>query len=175
MKRLYIDFDGVIIDTIPLLYEAFEKNGLSTDSDEDKEKRSKFLETYDFGEIIKDKNILNDSINCINKIIESKRFEISFLSHINSLNEGRVKVRYLRRHFKNITIILVPIGMSKTKMINSKDAILIDDYSGNLREWIEAGGIAIRFSKTLDSKGYKVIDRLDKILDMFDKNGEEIC
>ena len=173
MRRLYIDFDGVVMDTIPTLYKDLEKKGISLDADE--ATRSAFFAEYDFSQVIKDKFILNDSINCINKLIKSKRFEISFLSHINSLREGTVKIRYLRRHFKNITIILVPRGVSKTKMVHSKDAILVDDFSGNLREWNETGGIAVRFSKNLESKGYKVIDRLDKLLDMFDKNGDEIC
>ena len=26
-KRLYIDFDGVVMDTIPVLYSALEKSG----------------------------------------------------------------------------------------------------------------------------------------------------
>ena len=50
----------------------------------------------------------------------------------------------------------------------------IDDYAGNLREWEANGGIAIRFSKELESHGFKVINRLDTLLDMFDKNGELI-
>lgn len=27
MKRLYIDFDGVVMDTIPPLYDALQKSG----------------------------------------------------------------------------------------------------------------------------------------------------
>ena len=54
-----------------------------------------------------------------------------------------------------------------TKMVHSKDSILIDDYSGNLREWEKEGGISVRFSLELESKGFKVIDRLDQIIDMF--------
>ena len=29
MRRLYIDFDGVVMDTIPLLYNELEKNGVA--------------------------------------------------------------------------------------------------------------------------------------------------
>ena len=118
---------------------------------------------------------MNDSIECIHKLIDSGKFEISFLTHINSLNEGVVKVQYLRKHFKNnITIILVPKELSKPKMVHSKDAVLIDDFSGNLKEWEEAGGLSIRFSKELESHGYRVINRLDMVLDMFDKDGNII-
>ena len=173
MRRLYIDFDGVVMDTIPLLYNELEKNGVSLGEEEG---IRRVFESFDFRTIIKDKNILNDSIECIHKLIDSKRFEIAFLSHVNSLEEGVVKVKYLRRHFKdNITIIMVPKALSKPKMVHSEGAILVDDFSGNLKEWSEAGGIAIRFSKDLESKGYKVINRLDSLLDMFDENGNEIC
>jgi predicted transcriptional regulator len=173
MKRLYIDFDGVVVDTIPLLYKELDKNGVSLGNEEE---IRRVFGAFDFRKIIKDKNILNDSINCINKVMESGRFEISFLSHVNSLEEGIVKIKYLRRHFKdNITIILVPRGVSKTKMIHSEGAILIDDYAGNLREWKEAGGIPVRFSKEMESHGYMVVDRIDKILDLFDENGEVKC
>ncbi len=173
MKRLYIDFDGVVVDTIPLLYKELEKNGVSLGNEE---RIREVFGSFDFRKIIKDKNILNDSINCINKIMDSGLFEVSFLSHINSLDEGIVKIKFLRKHFKdNITIILVPRGISKPKMIHSEGAILVDDYAGNLKEWKEAGGIPIRFSKEMESHGYLVVDRLDKILDLFDKNGELKC
>lgn len=173
MKRLYIDFDGVVMDTIPLLYNELAKNNVSL---EDEMEIRRVFASFDFGTIIKDKNILNDSINCIHKLIESGLFEISFLTHVNSLNEGVVKIKYLRRHFKdNITIIIVPKEIEKPKMVHSEGAILVDDFAGNLKEWEQTGGIAIRFSKELESHGYKVINRLDTLLDIFDKNGDLIC
>lgn len=173
MRRLYIDFDGVVMDTIPLLYNELEKNNVSMDNEE---QIRNIFSSFDFKKIIKDKNILNDSIECINKLLESKRFEVAFLSHVNSLDEGIVKIKYLRRHFKDdITIIIVPKQVSKTKMVHSEGAILVDDFSGNLKEWEEAGGISVRFSKELESKGYRVLNRLDSLLDMFDENGDPIC
>ena len=128
---------------------------------------SKFYETFDFKKILKDENILNDSINCIQKIIDSKKFNISILTHINSLQEGIDKVEYLRKFFKDITIILVPKKISKTKMIHTKGAILIDDYAHNLREWESEGGISVRFSQKRNGKGFLVVDKLDQIIDMF--------
>ena len=172
MKRLYIDFDGVVMDTIPPLYEALQKSG--ADVTNESEIRV-FFASYDFSKIINDDNILNDSINCIKKLIDSKMFEISFLSHVNSLTEGCVKVEYLRRHFKDITIIMVPKEISKTKVVHSEGAILVDDYSGNLKEWEENGGIAVRFSKELESHGYKVLNHLDELIDMFKDEEVGVC
>ncbi len=172
MKRLYIDFDGVVMDTIPPLYEALQKSG--ADVTNESEIRV-FFASYDFSKIINDDNILNDSINCIKKLIDSKMFEISFLTHVNSLTEGCVKVEYLRRHFKDITIIMVPKEISKTKVVHSEGAILVDDYSGNLKEWEENGGIAVRFSKELESHGYKVLNHLDELIDMFKDEEVGVC
>lgn len=160
MKELYIDFDGVILDTIPHLYQAADEAGRERSD-------SKFYETFDFKKILKDEYILNDSINCIQKIIDSKKFNISILTHINSLQEGIDKVEYLRKFFKDITIILVPKKISKTKMIHTKGAILIDDYAHNLREWESEGGISVRFSQKRNGKGFLVVDKLDQIIDMF--------
>lgn len=172
MKRLYIDFDGVVMDTIPPLYEALQKSG--ADVTNESEIRV-FFASYDFSKIINDDNILNDSINCIKKLIDSKMFEISFLTHVNSLTEGCVKVEYLRLHFKDITIIMVPKEISKTKVVHSEGAILVDDYSGNLKEWEENGGIAVRFSKELESHGYKVLNHLDELIDMFKDEEVGVC
>ena len=172
MKRLYIDFDGVVMDTIPPLYEALQKSG--ADVTNESEIRV-FFASYDFSKIINDDNILNDSINCIKKLIDSKMFEISFLTHVNSLTEGCVKVEYLRRHFKDITIIMVPKEISKTKVVHSEGSILVDDYSGNLKEWEENGGIAVRFSKELESHGYKVLNHLDELIDMFKDEEVGVC
>ena len=160
MKELYIDFDGVILDTIPHLYQAADEAGRERSD-------IKFYETFDFKKVLKDENILNDSINCIQKIIDSKKFNISILTHINSLQEGIDKVEYLRKFFKDITIILVPKKISKTKMIHTKGAILIDDYAHNLREWESEGGISVRFSQKRNGKGFLVVDKLDQIIDMF--------
>ena len=67
---------------------------------------------------------------------------------------------------------MVPKEISKTKVVHSEGAILVDDYSGNLKEWEENGGISVRFSKDLESLGYKVINRLDQLIDMFDEDGK---
>ena len=112
--------------------------------------------------------IINDSFNRIQNIADSNKFNISILTHVNSLDEAIAKVNYIRKYAKDVTIIPVPREISKTRMIDAKDAILIDDYSGNLKEWEQAGGIGIQFSTDLTKdKGFKVIDKLDKIIDMY--------
>ncbi len=160
MKNLYIDFDGVILDTNTVLYEEARRQEYDIDDNE-------FYEKFNFKCVLKDRYIINESIECIKALIESKKFNISILTHCNSLKEGTDKVKYIRKFFKDITVIICPKAISKTKMVHTEDSILVDDYVGNLKEWEEAGGIAVKFSTDLNGKGYKVIDRLDKLLEMF--------
>lgn len=160
-KNLYIDFDGVILDTITTLYGDYQKQNIK------EEERSKFYENYEWDKIIDDKYIINDSINDIQKIIDSDKFNLAILTHVNSIKETVLKIKYLRKYFKDITIIPVPKEISKTKMVHTKDAILIDDYAGNLREWEKEGGIGVRFNLKGNSKGFKLVKELKEIIDMF--------
>ena len=80
--------------------------------------------------------------------------------------EAVEKIKFLRKYFKDMTIIPVPRELSKTEMVHVHDSILIDDYAGNLDEWKNKGGISIRFNRNLQGKGYPVIDKLDQILEI---------
>ena len=163
MRELYIDFDGVILDTITEGYSRMEKLGLDYKNSDD---CISFFGNLDWKEFIKNTPQINDSINSIQKIIDSNRFRISILTHVVSLDEAMAKINYIRKYFKDITIIPVPKKISKTKMVHSEGSILIDDYAGNLREWEEAKGIGVRFSTKKNGKGFYAIDRLDQILDL---------
>ena len=164
MKELYIDFDGVIMDTIPYLYKALEDNSVDTSNEAAKRE---FFAKYDYSQIINDGNILKNSIACIDKLKKSNIFQISILTHINSLEEGIVKVNYLRGYFKDITIVLVPKQLDKTEMVHAKGAILVDDYSGNLRACESKGGIPIKFVKETENSDFKTIKSLKELIDLF--------
>lgn len=164
MKNLYVDFDGVIVDTIRVTYDMLDR--LEVDRN-NFEKMSEFYYNLNWKQILSLTPIINDAFNCLKKVASTNRFNIFILTHVNSLDESVAKVNYIRKYYKDVTIIPVPREISKTKMIDAKDSILIDDYSGNLREWEQAGGIGIQFSTDLNKdKGFRVIDRLDKILDI---------
>lgn len=163
MKNLYIDFDGVIMNTIEITYQDMIDKNINQDNQ--KEVRD-YYKNLDWIQLLKKSKIINNGIECIEKIIESEKFEISILTHVNSLHEAVEKIKFIRKYFKDITIIPVPRELSKTEMVHVEDSILIDDYAGNLKEWQEKGGIAIRFSEKLHGKGFIVIDKLDKILDI---------
>lgn len=126
--NLYIDFDGVILDTLTPLSKEKEQNNISP------EEERKFYANYPWEKLLIDENIINDAIEDITKIIASNKFNLAILTHVNSLNEATLKIKYIRKYFQDITIIPCPKEISKTKMIHTKGAILVDDYAGNLRE-----------------------------------------
>ena len=160
-KNIYIDFDGVILDTITPLYNDYQTQNIS------KENAKEFFVNYPWDTIIDDKYIINNAIEDIQEIINSNKFNLAILTHVNSINEAVLKINYLRQYFKDITIIPCPKEVSKTKMIHTKDSILIDDYAGNLREWKQEGGIGVRFNREGNGKGFLTIKNLKEIIDMF--------
>lgn len=167
MQNLYIDFDGVIMNTIEVTYEDLRKKGLDLSKKESLQAAKEYYEQLDWKELLnKRASIINDGINCIKRIIDSNLYNVSILSHVNSLNEAIEKVKFIRKYFKDITVIPVPKAISKTQMVHTEGAILIDDFVDNLIEWKRAGGIGIKFSTKLNGKGFTVIDKLDQILDI---------
>jgi len=164
MKNLYIDFDGVICNTIEVSYKMIKEAGISL---EDSEKVSLFYHDLDW-DLLLDKCInINDSMENIKKIISSGKFNVAILTHVNSMNEVISKVKYIRKYLKDVTIIPVPKAISKTQMINARFSILVDDFAGNLDEWKAAGGIGVRFDLDMDGKGFLVIDHLDELIELF--------
>lgn len=164
MINLYIDFDGVILDTITTTYEIMKKENIDFANNEEV---LNFYKNLNWKQLLIDTPQINDSINCIYKILDTKLFDVSILTHINSLDEAVEKVHFIRKYFKDITVILVPKVISKTKMVQTEGSILVDDYAGNLREWEAENGISVRFSTKLNGKGFLVIDKLDQLIDMF--------
>ena len=162
--NLYIDFDGVVLDTITPMYKMLEEEKIDR---KDSEKVVEFLKRTDYNEIIKKSPEINNSISAIKKIIDSNKFNVNILTHVVTLEVGVVKTEFIRKYFKDITMILVPKQISKTKMVHTKDSILVDDYAGNLRSWEKEGGIPVRFSTKLNSKGFKVVDNLENLIDLF--------
>ena len=163
MKNLYIDFDGVIYNSIEVSYKIAENENVSKDY----ESYYQFFKNLDWCEVLEKSTEINDAFNCIKKIIDSGKFNVFILTHVISLKEAEVKIDLIRKNLDDVTIIPVPKRVSKNKMVRVKDAILVDDYPENLREWSKDGGISIRFDLDMDGKGFPVICKLDELIEMF--------
>lgn len=164
MKNLYIDFDGVIMDTINKTYEMMDEENIDRKNNEEVKK---FYENIDWKRLLKETKEINGAIEKVKKLNDSSKFNVAILTHINSLEEAVEKVRFIRKFYDDITVIPVPKAISKTKMVHTKNAILVDDYTGNLVEWRSEDGIGIKFSTTPKQSEFKVIDDLDKIFELF--------
>ena len=60
MKQLYIDFDGVILDTITKTYKVLKEQNIDTN---DQEKVTEFYRNLDRKKLIEETEQINDSIN----------------------------------------------------------------------------------------------------------------
>ena len=101
MKNLYIDFDGVIMNTIEITYQDMTNKNINQENQ--KEVRD-YYKNLDWIQLLKKSKVINNSIECIEKIIESEKFEISILTHVNSLHEAVEKIKFIRKYFKDISI-----------------------------------------------------------------------
>lgn len=144
--QIYVDFDGVILDTDSVLDSEFKKV--------DNQKRSDFVQSYDWKELVNSSMVINNSL----EYLCNTKFDTYILSKISSINEGIAKVKYLRENNVLINIHLVPTKISKSDVVNPLGNILIDDKIYNLDEWSKKGGISIFFNKDnldTDIKGIK--------------------
>ncbi len=164
MKNLYIDFDGVIMDTINKTYQMMDEENIDKS---DNEEVRKFYENIDWKRLLVEAGEINGAIEKVKKLNDSKKFNVSILTHVNSLDEAIEKVKFIRKFYDDITVIPVPKAISKTKMVHTKDAILVDDYTSNLVEWKSEGGIGVKFSIKPKQSEFVVIDDLDKIFELF--------
>ena len=166
MKQLYIDFDGVILDTMTKSYEELKKENIDR---KDEEKVREFFKNADWKKLIEETEEINDSINEIKKICDSKKFNVYILTHVNSTNEMVEKIKHLHKKLPLVTVVSVPKEIPKTEVVNPSAAILIDDYSGNIKEWQKKLGIGIKFVKELEGSDYPEITHLSEVIDMFNQ------
>ncbi len=160
MISLYIDFDGVLVDTIKETYKMMGENDINLN---DTDKVIKFYKELDWDKLLLNTKEINNSFKNIKKLQNSFIYNPCILTTVNSLNEINAKVSFIRSKNKDINIICVPKGIDKCKMVNSKNAILVDDYGGNLEPWIESGGFGIKFSNE-ESHKYITIYSLNELL-----------
>jgi len=164
MRQLYIDFDGVILDTIETTYKEMKDRGISL---KDQEKVREYYKTVNWDKLIKETPEINDSINEIKKICKSKKFNVYVLTHVNSTDEMVAKIKYLHKNVPEVTVVSVPREVEKTEVVNPSAAILIDDYSGNLKVWQKKLGIGIKFVKEIEEGDFPEITHLSEVIDLF--------
>lgn len=165
--KVYVDFDGVLLDIDSVIDKEFDGNG----------ERRDFVKNYDWFKLMRDDLVINNALDYIN----NSKYEVSLLSKISSMCEGQAKIKYLRNKGVNIDINLVPTLINKCDVVSAYGNVLIDDKIVNLDSWSNSGGISIYFnkdSKDTDIHGdintkYPMISDLSCLINGFDNLKEE--
>lgn len=155
MLKLYLDCDGVILDTITMSYKLIHDMGLK-----DREDIDKFYRDVSWEELIIKAGEINDSISKIKKLMNN--FEITILTHVSSDGEGKAKKEYFGNVLPEIPVLTVPKSIKKSDFVDPSNCILVDDFLPNLEYWEDNGGIGVKFSDSgKRSKFITITDLLD--------------
>ena len=164
--NLYLDCDGVILDTIPAIDKALQKVGYTYKGQSKNEPFMKdFLKNkFNWEEEIELIPILDDSVNKIKKLDKEDIFNIKILTHVISDKEAKAKEKLFAKLLPNIEVITVPKDIKKTEMVEVKNGILVDDYLPNVVDFNSEGGIGIKFAgKETSDDVIRITDLLELI------------
>ena len=162
--KLYLDFDGVILNTIDITYKLLGELDLK-----DHEEIEKFYRQLDWYKLLEKSVPIKNSINNIKKLISSGKYDVSVLSHVVSKKEALAKKDYLSRHVPGLKFISVNRDLNKCDVVDCKNKVLVDDYMGNLELWYEKGGVPVKFSDKGKKYNYMTITSLSEMLDKYDE------
>lgn len=164
--NLYLDCDGVILDTIPAIDKALQKVGYTYKGQSKNEPFMKdFLKNkFNWEEEIELIPILDDSVNKIKKLDKENIFNIKILTHVISDKEAKAKEKLFAKLLPNIEVITVPKDIKKTEMVEVKNSILVDDFLPNVVDFNSEGGIGIKFAgKETSDDVIRITDLLELI------------
>ena len=160
MQKLYLDCDGVILNTIDVTYRMIKEKGLILEKD-----IRHFYRNLSWDTIIEEAGEIDSSIEKIKEL--SKYYDIEILTHVNSEGEVIAKIKYFNEVLPDINVITVPKEIQKADFVTPNGAILVDDYLPNLEYWFNKGGIPIKFSKF--DKECK-FENITDLLELLNKN-----
>lgn len=147
-RRLYIDCDGVIFDSIYYAFQEMKKLGIDLN---DQIQIGNYFKQADWTKLLAPDKIINDSIKKINMLRDSRIFlNICILTHVSSFYEAIYKTEVIEAQVPGIDVITIPLGISKDTIVNPIDNILIDDSKTKIKNWINRGGIGVLFNKESD-------------------------
>lgn len=159
MTKLYLDCDGVILDTINMSYKMLKEKGI-----EREEEKEDFYRNLSWEELIIEAGEINNATDKIKKLTEI--YDVAILTHVISEGEIIAKENYFKAVLPNVKVISVPKGTKKADAVDPKGTILVDDFLPNLDYWHEKGGISIKFSDSGKECIYQTITDLSELLEL---------
>lgn len=141
--KIYIDFDGVILNTTPHIFDEWLDN--NDDINIKELEKIEYIKGRNWHKILREASVIDDAISVL-KDMDIKNTAI--LTKVHSLeNEGTEKIRFLRENGVKLDVILVPYPLKKTDVVEASGNILIDDTVHNLDDWNKCGGECIFFNQ----------------------------
>lgn len=148
VRSLYVDFDGVLFDTITYAFLEMKRLGIDITN---QDKITEYFKKVNWNYLIEQGGILNDSIQKLEILMDSQEFErVEVATHRCSYNEGVVKTNDLKTRIPNLKVTTIPKKIEKHYALKAQDNILIDDAKEKIINWINDGGIGILFSQKVD-------------------------
>ena len=141
-KEIYVDFDGVIVDTQEKINYLFSKfNNTITPE------WNKYLANINWRrDILPEASEINNSFGILKELYKMKR-NIIILSRVFSANEYIDKLDYL--HSKGIYCNFIPTfgRRNKSEYVRpNKNKLLIDDSETNVKDWLDHNGRGVFFT-----------------------------
>lgn len=167
MQKLYLDCDGVILNTIFNSYKLLREQGITRE-----EEIIAYYKQLDWDAFITSSGEIDNASLKIRTLYESRLFDIKILTHVNSEKEALAKKNYFRGVLPEVEVITVFKDTKKADAVEAKDAILVDDYLGNLEDWYEKGGIPIKFSDSGKECQFVSITNLLELFTLIPLNGK---
>ncbi len=144
-NMIYIDFDGVILDTEEELFREWRKNPNRHLLPE--KTKIDYIANADWDSILHNSKPLNNSLHYLSEMDDKS----VILTKIHSLAEGTAKINWIKENGIKQNVTLVPYNVKKSDVVDAKGNILIDDCIKNLDEWEEKGGTGILFDANDDN------------------------
>jgi len=142
-KTIYIDFDGVIVDTQKKVNELFRMFNY-----EISDAWNYFLANLNWKlNMLPDAKEINNSFEVLKELYKLKK-DVYILSRVFSLKEAQDKIEFLRDNGIYTDFIASPGRIEKYKVIvPNQNKILIDDSESNIKSWIDNNGKGIYFTE----------------------------
>ena len=120
MIYLYLDFDGVILDTITISNNYLKDNNITKEED-----IHNYFENLDWRDLMSRSSIINNAIDNIWKLYESRLFKIGIITHYNSIQEIMLKDKFITDNLPNdIVVHYVHHSNKKNSKVDAYNAVL---------------------------------------------------
>lgn len=137
MCRIYIDFDGVLVDTPKYIKQEIKEKG---------NVESTFV-NIKWDELLFKCSEICENLSYLKGVFKNN--DIKILTHVYSQNEKIEKAKFINDYIGNIDILFVPHNVKKSEYVNPKGNLLIDDYNVNIESWKSNGGIGYLFENNI--------------------------